>query len=110
MKPSGAQALNAALLVGLGASLAVVAPRMWAHLAPQQPTATSVTTSPPPAAAIEAPRYKELSILPPLLGGDSVARVIANRVMEPCLRESLSRWVFPRERERYATELAFVVP
>jgi len=151
------RALNAALLVGLGASLAVVAPEMRARLAPDQPTATSVATSPPPSAATDDPRRQEVSILPPLLGGDSVARVIANnrgmlqtcyeralsrdasirrskitirvivgisgrvrhvktdaaprfRAIEPCLRESLSRWVFPRKGEPYATEFALIVP
>jgi hypothetical protein len=152
------RALNAALLVGLGASLAVVAPRMRARFAPRQPpppAVTSVATSPPARAAIEPLRRHELSVQPPVRGGDSVTRVIANnkgilqncyerallrddsigrikttirltvglsgrvldvkidaaprlRTFEPCLRESLSRWVFPADRERYGVEFTFI--
>jgi hypothetical protein len=151
------RALNAALLVGLGASVAVVAPRMRARFAPSEPipAVPSVATSPPPTVAIDVLRRHEVSIQPPVLGGDSVTRVIANnrgmlsscyqrallrdgsigggkitirltvgvsgrvvhvqidaaprlRLMEPCLRESLSRWAFPPDRERYGVELTFV--
>jgi hypothetical protein len=152
------RALNAALLVGLGASLAVVAPRMRARFAPRQPTpptVVSVATSPPPSPTIEPLQRQEPSIPPPVRGGESVTRVIANnrgvlqycyerallrddsigrskttirltvaasgrvvdvkidaaphlRTFEPCLRQSLSRWAFPPDRERYGVEFTFI--
>src|SRR5215831_14547772 len=87
------RALNAALLIGLGASLAIIAPEMLGRLAPGPPAVTSVTTSPPPSATTDAPRRQELSILPPLLGGDSVTRVIAtNRgMLKSCYQRALLR-------------------
>jgi hypothetical protein len=87
------QVLNTALLVGLGASLAIVAPEIRARLVPRQPTVTGTTTAPPRPAPLETPRRRELSLERPLRGGDAVSRVITNNsgMLMGCYHRALLR-------------------
>ena len=83
--------LNTALLVGLGASLAVVAPQIRAWIAPGQATVASTTFRPPLPAPIEPPRIRRLSLDPPLAGQGPVSRVINDNWggLDSCYRSAL---------------------
>jgi hypothetical protein len=76
--PDALRLLNNALLIGLGASLVVIAPELRARFAPHQPIVKKASSTPPLSKAPETPRFPELSLETPLHAGDSVAQVIMN--------------------------------
>ncbi len=79
--------LNVVLLVGLGASLAVVAPEIRARLAPT----TAKATSTPLPGPLVVPIGRELAIDPPRFGGNPVWQVIENgrAALNSCYRRVL---------------------
>jgi hypothetical protein len=118
--------LNVALLVGLGASLAVSVPRLWSQAVPEKApdvVEPNAVAPHPPLSCYERVRLTN----PDLAGGPFKLRLnigISGRVklvslaqpdrelqpLLPCLREEVGQWSFPRQDEEYSVEIRVSPP
>ena len=118
--------VNGALLVGLGASLAVSVPRLWSRggrdTAPHDVAPAAVSPRPPTSCYERVMReHPEIGRGPyrvtATIGISGRVKMVgflpADAKSEPlltCLRQDVGRWSFPRRSDEYAAQVLVASP